>query len=654
MAYNIKQQEEFLKDLNKYLEKNPLEQDYEQNLINTFSSSNLSDLYKLFLKLKNYSLSDDLYNKLETIIATNFSINSKIILDLKSDCIEEENIHALENIIKDKYLEYIAADSDEITDEELYNLSVIVNKVFPEVFLKLVHTPSNDIEAQQAIIREKILTTIDHWHLHSSDSAQIETKDIAGAFYITAKKLYPHLNIYIPGRVKSMRSSLININKEISKSLSSMIPTDSSVGITTEDVKNQFSLNDANTDFSGITIVLNNVDDSFHLDKNDPRSTEILKLRKIRNDNLNFTHTLENFLADHEDTDLSNTDLLQIKIDLLTRLRDSSYDECTIEYHNTSFAQLLKSSIEEYQYELNYETEPISDDKNLYMLKIDEIYELLDELRKRVHDKYQTKILEMAIPDILNDEIFSEILKVKPKFIKNIRKKNGFCSLYYSLVTLDGRKIELQAQSKKRFEDSKNGPSDHSNLPNKNIDISDFFEPVDPDCDETQFKTLLNILNNTSITTRNVLYRTPDLQLPPTDKRLKRRIKIAEQNIKLKDNIEVTTVSNDGTTQTTLYPIEKYLPLFAEYISPQSFTISSPHTRFNNGIAGYNKKSIISSFTDVLLKHDSTTCLSQILIDKLQEILPNENKNEVSKHGIIKRSTSRYGHLPIDSDEIEL
>ena len=263
---------------------------------------------------------------------------------------------------------------------------------------------------------------------------------------------------------------------------------------------------------------------------------------------------------------------------------------------------------------------------------MDEIYELLDELKKRVHDKYQAKLLEIAIPEILEDKIFSKELKVKSYFVKKVRKKNGFCSDYYCIETSDGRKIELQAQSKKRFEDSKNGPSDHSLLPNKEIDISRFFEPVNPNFGEGNFEYFLDFLNNTPIATKNYLLNTPDTDLSPFDKRTKRKLKIAIENVKLKDNINIT------------------LPIFAEYVSPKLMTVSSHHTRVNTSVAGYNKKSLVSGFTEVLLKHDSTTCLSQMLIDKLETLVPSD-KNQVSKNGIGKRAKARFNKKSNSMDE---
>lgn len=638
MAYLLKTPYDFKKDLDNYLVAKPLDSSYEKTLLDNFSSNNLSVLYKLFLDLKDSKLNKKLYNELKAILSNTFSINPNQIFTLDDDgndivCISKDiHIPLLLEIIKNKYLDYIKTSST-IDSEELFKLSLIVNKNFPELFLQLIESPNQDIGQAQNFVKEKILETIDEWHSNTSKDADEENRDIAGAFYITARKLYPDLSIYIPGRVKSMKSSLSNIEKETKDSLLSLHPSNYEIGLTNEDIEQQFNLNNATTDFSALTIVLTNTDDTLHFDKSDPESLEILKLRKIRQDNINFTHSLENFLSENETTNLSRIQLLQIKIELLQRLREASYEECTQEYHGTSFSELLKKNIEKYNQEFeNLNDENLNIDDLKYIREMDEIYELLDELKKRVHDKYQAKLLEIAIPEILEDKIFSKELKVKSYFVKKVRKKNGFCSDYYCIETSDGRKIELQAQSKKRFEDSKNGPSDHSMLPNKEIDISRFFEPVNSNFGEENFEYFLDFLNNMPIATKNYLLNTPDTDLSPFDKRTKRKLKIAIENVKLKDNINIT------------------LPIFAEYVSPKLMTVSSHHTRVNTSVAGYNKKSLVSGFTEVLLKHDSTTCLSQMLIDKLETLVPSD-KNQVSKNGIGKRAKARFDKKSNSMDE---
>lgn len=666
MAYTIKNPQDFTEYLNNYLEKHPLDLDYKEkhslelthaeNIINNFSSSNLSDLYKLFLDLKDEEINNNSYCKLKEIISNNFSINSSDIFELSDEnsfpfIFSKNHIHKLENIIKDRYLAYVSSNNFENIDkEELYNLSVIVNKIFPEIFLDLIKTPSQDDNNDKSIsfVKDKILSTINHWHLHNAGEMQnatngeteteseAENRDIISAIYITAKKLYPEFHMYTVGRIKSMKSSINNINKETTKSLLSLLPSNLSTGLSYDDVKDQFNLDGANTDFSGFTIVLNDVDDTLHFDPSDSKYSNVLELRKTREDNIKFLHSIENFLFKNDPDALSNADILQIQIDLLIRLRESTYEECTREFKNTSFKELLRETIKKYYDELKKPNKKqIFDNEILHVLETDNIYEFIDELKDRVDDKYQAKLLEIAVPDMLEDVIFSKNLKVESHFVKTVTKENGYHSLHFHLITEEGRIIELQVQTRKRFKDSKDGPSDHSTLSGKEVDILHFFEPVDENCDPKIFNTLLNTLNTTPIATKNRLYDTKDHNLSPRDRSLKRKLRVAEQNIKIKESFVFKYKENIRT-----FTLEEYLPIFAEYHSPKLISVSSPHTRFNTSIAAYNKKSLVSGFREVLLKHDSTTCLSQQLIDKLESIVPSD-KNEVSKNGIVKRAAER-------------
>lgn len=644
MAYHLKSPIGYKNYLDNYIKENPFPSNYEENLINNFNSCNLSDLYKLFINLKNRPLTNTLFSKLQIILVENFGINfhSNFLTFPESEelLISDDNIKELESIIKDTFLRYVENPKLEINKDELYKLTVIVNKAFPDVFLQLVTSPDGNIENQQNFIKNKILETLNHWHNHNLKASKQEIADIAGAFYIVAKKLYPDLSIYLPGRIKSTKSSISNINKELNLSLSSLVPSDFSKGLTDEDIKQQFNIDAANTDFTGFTVVLPNVSSTFHIDKTDPKSPELLALKKSRDEHIRFTHKLENFLLDNEGKYLSNIDLLQIKIELLIRLRQDTYDECINEFRNTSFNELAKSAIQQFYEEIESSNLKSFPNEFQYKIILDDIYSLLDELKKRIDDKYQNKLLEIAIPNILKEPIFSETLKVKPSFVKKIIKPNGFCSTYYQITTSDGKQIELQASSKTRFEQSKNGTSDHSCLPDKEIDISHFFEPASQDCDKEHFEYFLNLLNTTPLATKNILYNTQDTNLSPTDRRLKMKLKLAEENVKLKDAFELENVSPDGTMCYSKILIDTYLPLFAEYVSPQLMTISSPHTRFNKSIAGYDTKNIISGFIEVLLKHDSTSCLAQILIDKLETLLPSA-KNKISLNGILNRAAQR-------------
>lgn len=649
MPYKMKNRKEFEKKINEYLIEHPVENSKEKKLIEDFSSNELSDLYKLFLDLKGKELDEDLLKKLKIIIKENYLLDDKELLGNDDYEIKEENIRKLANIIKEKFLEYMRMEKDKVNATELSRLTVIVNKEFPEILLQFINESSESaVESDKKIMIDSILETIDKWKEHTTKEAEEENRDIIGAIYISARKLYPEMTIYVPGRIKSARSSISNIKKEANKSVKSIVPSDLERGISKEDINNQFSMKKANTDFTGFTIVLDNVDETMHFDKNAPMTNEILKLRKVQDDCITFSHEIENFLAEKEDEELSKQELMQIKLDLLMRLRMLTYEECKKEYKGTSFTKLFLSNKEKYEKEALDDDEVLNDVE--YEDELDEIYELIDELKKRVHDKYQAKILEVIVPEIMNDELLTQNLQVQTRFVKSVKKENGFCADYYEIKTWNGRIIELQALTKMRFRESKDGSADHSKLPNKGIDIRWFFEPALENCSEPEYEKMLNLLIDTPISKKNTLYITSDTQLSPSDKRLKRRLKAAEQSVKLKEKFEDENILADGKEKE--FTLEQYLIHFAEFVSPKMMSASSHHTRFHNGVAGYSQKTIVSSFREMLLKHDSTSCLAQILIDKLSEIVPND-KNEITRNGIIERSNKRYrkNQETPDSDE---
>ena len=76
--------------------------------------------------------------------------------------------------------------------------------------------------------------------------------------------------------------------------------------------------------------------------------------------------------------------------------------------------------------------------------------------------------------------------------------------------------------------------------------------------------------------------------------------------------------------------IEQYLPIFAEYVSPTSMSVvSSAHTTFVSE-AYINNKNLIEGFTEILRKNDEVPYLSEILIDKLKEILKIKETHQIS------------------------
>ena len=660
MSYQLQSKEEFLKFLNTYTTTHP----FELNAIPEID--NLSDLYSFFLKNRNTSLSLNLYRNLNSIIKDKFEINANLISfndKNKSHYISENNIQSLELIIKDRYLSYLNSRPENISDEEFYKLAVIVNKAFPYVISDLInnHISAEDFKEQLTFIRNKVDETIDMALNHRTNESNEEIIDIGSAIYIVFKELFPQLDVYIPGRTKSSKSIIDNINYEFEKSLENLTPSNAYNGISYSDIEKNFNLNGAQTDFTGFTIVLSNTDDVIHFDKNDPSFNEFHELRKKRIDNISFIHSIENILT-YDIYKLSYEDLLQIQIELLIRLRDCTFEECTEEYigdytfekptekvKGTSFAKVLENTINLYK---NTDADTYVD-FSLLNNASDTVFNLLSELSARVHDKYQFKLLEIAIPEVLKHPIFENTLKVKHIFVKKSIKPNGFVSLYYYLITQDGKIIELQAQSRKRYRDSKIGPSDHNSIEAKKgnqvkkakkVNIIRFFEPTSPNTSEEDFKKIFDFLDNMQYDRAEFLLNTDDINLTPSERREKRRLNSNKEAIKLKDSFEFyaeyTDTDGKKIHKTYTQSIDDYLVKFAEFYSPDLYAFGSPHTRHNTSVAGYNEKSLVTNFKEILLKHDKVCYLSHILIDRLEKIL-SPDKNTISKSGIMQRAQKR-------------
>ena len=89
MAYLTKPSKKFIQYIDNYQKKYPLNLSPEEIMINNFSSSNLSDLYKLFLDIEDSKLNEESFNKLYNKINTNFSFEASSIFDINTSSISK-------------------------------------------------------------------------------------------------------------------------------------------------------------------------------------------------------------------------------------------------------------------------------------------------------------------------------------------------------------------------------------------------------------------------------------------------------------------------------------------------------------------------------------------------------------------------------------
>ncbi len=297
---------------------------------------------------------------------------------------------------------------------------------------------------------------------------------LLNAVRLRFKNIHPDLSIYIPVRVKSDDSTSKNYSKAFQKIITQKY----------QKGDNEIDLYDIFKDFIGATIVLDDINSSRE-SKTKYVSSKISEYEKLKSYILSFVDDtnllLENDMID-EETYIKLKEKT-LKLILQSTYPEQCYNERTISY-DTELKEVEKS------YTVKSENDsflPSITDAQVKNLK-----KLLLDLRSRSSDKLQHEILKEVIPNVFNSPLINNALLANIKFEKEVFKPNGFVALYYSLETPFGL-IELQAQSSKRYYESKKGSAFHS--AGKAVDITSFFELVNPD-DEHTLSFYLNKLDN--------------------------------------------------------------------------------------------------------------------------------------------------------------
>lgn len=500
---------------------------------------------------------------------------------------------------------------------------------------------NTDITSQQKEINNYFAELNDQYLKANSLEVKEYCSYLIAAIFLTYKRMYPDLSIYIPFRIKSDNSSIKNYSKELNKSIMEKY----------DPQKNELDLSGISKDFIAATVVLDHVKTS-RKTKTEYLSPEISRLRKLKEDILNFVNKTDDIL---ENELIDEKKYMDLKKDILKRIIDCTYPEC-INERDIPYATELS------ELERLYDTKC---ENNSFISiitenQIKDLKTLLLDLRSRSSDKLEHEILQETLPTVLSAPLLKNALMVNFKFEKAPKKPNGFVALYYTLKTPYGL-IELQAQSNKRYYEAKKGSAFHSGVLGKEVDITSFFELVNPD-DVRPLNFYLNKLDN--IPADKIL---SDIEIPeftseeekykflnsPDGENYELTLLAKEymSHIKIKDNLTFTTntmvksqIHNPitGKSETIQIPIEnideykdrpiqppitvntdKYLISLAKSISPFMEICSSGHTSFST--ASIHQKDLVGEFTEILRKKDSTSCLSNMLISRLRTFLRNNH-----------------------------
>ena len=383
---------------------------------------------------------------------------------------------------------------------------------------------------------------------------------------------------------------------------------------------------------------------------------------------------------------MTQEEYFQIYIELLHRLQDTTYPECTHEIKEGSYSSRLEYAIENYKKNVEANSFAV----NATDAEIEELYNLTDCLKKRIDDKLEHEILKVSFPHVLDDFLFADDFKITGSFVKDVKKENGFCAIYYELTDALGRKTEVQLQSNMRYKETKNGLSTHNDMPSKQVNINHFFELVDKNETPELLEHYLSILHRTSRKQEEELkqklkslneqktYTTKSPEekrkIENSIRRLEKKIETietAKNSVKIKDVFieEVEMIDTENNTKDNDYEImningkpvkvyetktkkridkmtiEQYLPVYAEHIAPTTMkVVGSAHATAPE--AHINKKSLVEGFTEVLRKGDEIPYLSQFLIDKLKEILNSKENDQISLEDLKKYAREEFYSTP--------
>lgn len=512
--------------------------------------------------------------------------------------------------------------------------------------LRVDSTPS--IEEIQKDINNTFNELLDKYEQNNSFKHREFLVYLVSAIFLVYKDKFPQISTYFLFRTKSDLSFINNLKKEFEKSLSN----------SNED----FNLNqDAiSKDISGIRLVIDTIKES-NISKSAEASSllnstpEITRLYREVKENYRFKDKVEEYISS---STYGSKEYYSLKLELLRRLKNISPEEFTKEnIPDPSYTDLYESMKKiVYYYENNSESNyPIITDKAIQSLKY-----YLSEYSSKIENQFQFAILHYTLPIVLNDPLIKNALKTtfeiepsKEKTKGEVRKPNAFQSIYYILNTPFG-KIEFQAQSSRAYYVSQKGSAYHSGIPGKSVDVSNFFELVNPN-DEKPLDYYLDALDSISAdsltyesmfpTFKNDIEKKKFLE-SEQGKPFKKAMEIMElkKHIKIKDTIDLlppylpnsvyTDVSKKiidpdklKTYLQSSNPPQKnhslnanlYLLTLALSVSPYMNVISSGHSSFTTA-SNHNKK-IVGEFAEALRKKDANTCLRDMLIDRLKDIL---------------------------------
>lgn len=412
------------------------------------------------------------------------------------------------------------------------------------------------------------------------------------AIYLSLKKVFPKgISFRIDYRTKSYRSMQRSTDLEI---------------INSDPDKLQ-------KDIFGIKVIITNLDGKLDLDTTNPQYQKLIHLQNEKMDNITFITEAREWLNGSSDVIENEEHYYEKLIDLLKRLEASTYPECEKETE-IPYSTRLANAEEAYRTKQKDGTLSLSLDKE----QSASIALLLDDLEKRLDDKLERELLKVFLPKALDSNLLSNMLQISYAYDKEKLKSTGYVADFYNLKVGNDFNIEMQTQSYFRYLDGKKGPSFHNGQVGKGIKIFSFFELVDKN-DPQPLEYYLKILSQMPID----IYENGIID--GTKSAIMAKVENAYSRIKLKDKIRFSNKKNSKS-----YDMDKYLLKLSEYVSANMSICRSAHN-FSAPTVNIENASLTDAFSDVLRRRDGISCLAQILVDRLDSVLKDNNDSRASK-----------------------
>lgn len=489
----------------------------------------------------------------------------------------------------------------------------------------------------QIKVYEKISSLIDSYEQANSKENREFLCYLSAAIFLTYKKLFPQLSIYISFRTKSDLSFIKNIQKEFSGYISDINSNE------------EWDLFGTVKDLSAFRIILNDINYSIPPTKELEQlynDKDIKKLLKVTTSNSNLINKVNKYLVAPIHT---RKKYVELKYEILKKLSNITPPEFTDE--RKPYASFHKLYEEFTPYYNEYLSNPDIFSIKVSDAELTELHNLLDDLRSRQYDQLHFELLRKTLPIVLQDPLITNALQTSYEFCKERYKPNGFQACYYNLPTPFGI-AELQTLSNKAYYASVKGSAYHSGEAGKNIDVRDYFELVDPN-DKHSLSYYLDILDSVSADSLVSPYELPNFK---TKKEKNAFLKTPKgiaflesekyremiKHIKIKDNMQLLPQSlpkeaydsnnpkkidskklnklvNSGEIQLKTVNTNEYLLSTALSLSPYMNICSAGHTSFTT--ASIHHKKVIGAFAEILRSKDSNTCLRDLLIRRLEGII---------------------------------